>query len=319
MTKHIPVLLEEVKKGLHLTNGMTVVDATLGGGGHACMMLAEVSPDGRVIALDTDEEVLDRFQKRTLSDTLLRQASLEGRVVVMQSNYSELTAILDRLDVGMVDGILADLGFSSDQIEEASRGFSFQEDGPLDMRLNQKRGISAREMVTTSTPTQLMHILREYGDESEARWIVEAIVARRGEKPIETTHELARIVAEAYPRGKRAQMKIHPATKTFQALRIAVNQEFEHLEAFLTQAVDRLTSGGRLAVIAFHSGEDARVKQFMRKEAEGCVCPPNFPVCRCGQVPRVKILTKKPIIAGGDELALNPRARSAKLRILEKI
>lgn len=319
MTKHIPVLLEEVKEGLHLTNGMTVVDATLGGGGHTSMMLQSVLPEGRVIALDTDREALDQFQKRVASDTLLRQASEEGRVVVVQSNYSELTGVLDQLGVKTVDAILADLGFSSDQIEVASRGFSFQENGPLDMRLNQETGISAQDIVATSPFSQLIQILRDYGDESEAKWIAKAIVARRAEKPIVTTHDLAQIVAEAYPRRKRAQMKIHPATKTFQALRIAVNQEFEHLEAFLTQAVERLVPGGRLAVITFHSGEDTRVKQFMKKESQGCICPPNFPVCRCGQVSKVKILTKKPIIAGSDELTSNPRARSAKLRIIEKV
>jgi 16S rRNA (cytosine1402-N4)-methyltransferase len=304
---------------MHLQNGMTVVDATLGGGGHASMMLAEIVPTGRVIALDMDQEALDRFEKRIASEESLRQAAADGRLVLVQSNYSEVASTLDTLGVKSVDGVLADLGYSSDQIESAGRGFSFQENGPLDMRLNQKTGRTARDIVNTATPAELLRILREYGDEVEAKRIVQAISDHRKIAPIETTHDLAELVAEAYPKRKRALSKIHPATKTFQALRIAVNEEFEHLDVFLGQAVERLVSGGRLAVITFHSGEDMRVKHFMKAQSTGCVCPPNFPVCRCDQKSRVKILTKRPIIAGPDEVMVNPRARSAKLRILEKL
>lgn len=319
MTKHVPVLFEEVREGLHLQKGMVVVDATLGGGGHASMMLANVSPTGRVIALDADREALSRFEERVRSDAVLRQASEEGRLVLVHSNYGALESVLGRLGVEAADAILADLGFSSDQIEEASRGFSFQENGPLDMRLDQSAGRSAKELVATASAEELERILREYGDESEGRRLAQAIVNHRSEAPIETTHDLAETIAAAYPKGKRARMKIHPATKTFQALRIAVNQEFEHLETFLDQAVEKLVSGGRLAVITFHSGEDRRVKQFFKKQGSGCICPPDFPICRCGQKPKIRLITKKPIIAGEKELKENPRARSAKLRIVEKV
>lgn len=318
-TKHIPVLLVETIEGLYLEKGDIVVDATLGGGGHATAMLRAVLPTGKVIALDADREALDRFAQLVHSDTVLRQASEEERLVLIQSNYSELEAVLDRLGVGTVDAILADLGFSSDQIEEAARGFSFQEDGPLDMRLDRGTAVTARDIVNTYTEEALARLLSEYGDEGEGRCLSKAIVEKRREAPIETTHELATLIAEAYPKRKRAMMKIHPATKTFQALRIAVNQEFEHLERFLTQAVERLAPEGRLAVIAFHSGEDRRVKQFFRDQARGCVCPPNFPVCRCGRKPKVRILTGRPMIASESEAQENPRARSAKLRILEKM
>ncbi|MFZ3032050.1 MAG: 16S rRNA (cytosine(1402)-N(4))-methyltransferase RsmH [Candidatus Moraniibacteriota bacterium] len=318
MTKHIPVLLEEVRVGLHLQKGMTVVDATLGGGGHARMMLAEVFP-GRVIALDTDREALDRFEASVASDVLLKQASEEERLVLVQSNYSDVAGVLDRMGAEKVDAILADLGFSSDQIEEASRGFSFQEEGPLDMRLNQTTPLTADQIVNEYSEAKLEELLREYGDERESRRIAKAIVEKRGEQSLHTTGELRELIEAVYPKKLRYALKIHPATKTFQALRIAVNREFEHLESFLTQAVECLRVGGRLAIITFHSGEDKRVKQFMKAQAQGCVCPPNFPVCRCGQVPKIKIVTKKAIVSGDEELARNPRARSAKLRVIEKV
>lgn len=319
MTRHIPVLLEEVKEKLHLQKGMVVVDATLGGGGHASMMLAEVSPTGRIIAFDADQEAIDQFQSVVVSDALLRQASEEGRLVMIQSNYSDMASALDQLGVTTVDAVLADLGYSSDQIETAERGFSFQEDGPLDMRLDRSTILTARDIVNRYSPESLAEVLTAFGDESESWRIAQAIVARRSEAPIETTHELARVVTEAYPKRKRALLKIHPVTKTFQALRIAVNEEFQHLESFLGQALSRLATGGRLAVIAFHSGEDRRVKQFFKEQATGCVCPPTFPVCRCDRRPRIRLVTKKPVVAGGDELVRNPRARSAKLRVVEKV
>lgn len=319
MTKHIPVLLEEVKKYLHLQKGMVGVDVTLGGGGHARMMFAEVSSTGKVVALDTDQTALDRFGEYVASDSILMKASEEGRLVTIRSNYSDVAAVLDRLGMTQVDAILADLGFSSDQIEEAGRGLSFKENGPLDMRLDQETVLTAREIVNTYPRDALAEILATFGDESESWRLAGAMVERRSQMPIETTHALAQVIAEAYPKRKRAMMRIHPATKTFQALRIAVNREFEHLELFLGQAVGKLAQGGRLAIITFHSGEDKRVKQFFREQARGCICPPNFPVCRCKQVPRVRILTKRPVEVGEEELLRNPRARSAKLRVVEKL
>lgn len=253
------------------------------------------------------------------SESGLEQASKEGRLVLVHSNYGALGEVLERLGVETVDGILADLGFSSDQIEEASRGFSFQKDGPLDMRLNQEAGLTARDIVNTFSEKELERILRAYGDEEEARRVVRALVDHRRAQPIETTRELASIIEAAYPKRRRATMKIHPATKTFQALRIAVNDEFAHLEDFLKQAVEYLKPGGHLAIITFHSGEDRRVKEFFREQATGCVCPPEFPVCRCGQIPKVKLITKKPLVPQEEELRQNPRARSAKLRVVEKV
>ena len=318
MTKHIPVLLEEVKKGLHLTNGMTVVDATLGGGGHTRMMLEAVAP-GKVIAFDTDREAIDRMKERASSDSFFGEALRTGHLVLVSGNYSSLKSTLTELGIDTVDAILADLGFSSDQIEAGVRGFSFQEDGPLDMRLDQSQGMTVAELVKNRSVSELTHILREYGDEEEAKRIALAIERVRTEAPINTTRELADLIISVYPKSKRRTMKTHPATKTFQAFRIAVNQEFVHLERFLEEAVASLSQGGRLAVITFHSGEDKRVKQFLKRGAESCICPPNFPVCCCGEVARVRLITKKPIRASEKETTGNPRARSAKLRIAEKI
>ncbi len=319
MTKHIPVLFEEVREQLHLQKGMVVVDATFGGGSHASMMLEAVLPNGRVIALDADKQALSRFEEKFQSDRMLEQASKEGRLVLVHSNYGALEEVLERLGVSKVNGILADLGFSSDQIEEASRGFSFQKDGPLDMRLNQEGGLTARDIVNTFSEKELGQILRVYGDEPEWKLLTRTLIAHRQEKPITTTKELASVIEAAYPKRRRATMNIHPATKTFQALRIAVNDEFAHLESFLRQAVNCLEIGSRLAVITFHSGEDRRVKEFFKKQATGCICPPDFPVCRCGQVPTIKLITKKPIVPEEKEVARNPRARSAKLRVIEKV
>lgn len=327
MTKHIPVLFEEVRELLHLKKGMIVVDATLGGGGHASMMLECVSPTGKVIAFDADEEALRRFAARIATDAFLDQAFRDGKLVLVHGNYSEMTMQLERLGVGSVDAILADLGFSSDQIEASERGLSFQQDGPLDMRLDQSKPLSAAHIVNEYSLGALERILSEYGDEGEARRIARALVKRRQEKKFETTGELRTLIEDVYPKKLRyatvrpgsRQGKIHPATKTFQALRIAVNKEFEHLELFLGQTVSCLSKGGRLAVITFHSGEDKRVKQFLKEQAIGCICPPNFPICRCGQQPKIRILTKKPIVSSEGELVQNPRARSAKLRGFEKL
>lgn len=318
-TKHIPVLFTETLHGLNLSSGKVAVDATLGGGGHASAILREVLPKGRLIALDTDREAIERFVQEKDKKSVEKVALADKSLVLVHGNYSELGAILDKEGIQKVDAILADLGFSSDQIESGARGFSFQEEGPLDMRLNQEGELTAQKIVNTFSSKEIESILRTYGDEQVGGRIAEAIVAFRTEAPIRTTVELARLIEEVYPKGLRYRSKIHPATKTFQALRIFVNQEFFHLEKFLTQAVDRLAGGGRLAIITFHSGEDKRVKQFFRERAMGCICPPNFPVCRCHKKSVIKILTKKPIEASKEEQEKNPRSRSAKLRIIEKM
>lgn len=340
-TKHIPVLLQEAVEALHLKRGDTVVDATLGGGGHTREMLARVSParnathnvagrpGGRVISIDADIDALERFRKRAKSDAVLQQALADGSLTLVHGNYSRLGGMLEDEGVGKCDAILADLGFSSDQIEAGERGFSFLASGPLDMRLDRSTELTAATLIHTLPTEELSRIIRDYGDESESWRIAQAIEASRQTKPITTTDELREIIEAAYPRGKRHRMKIHPATKTFQALRIAVNRESEHLETFLAAAVERLKTGGRLAVIAFHSGEDTLVKRFFKDKARGCICPPEFPVCsprcclgeagRCDKKPIIRILTKKPIIPSEAELKGNPRARSAKLRIIEKL
>lgn len=319
VTKHIPVLFTETLHGLNLSPGKIVVDATLGGGGHASAILREVLPEGRVIALDTDREAIERFVQGKDKKSVEKAALIDKSLVLVHGNYSELGVILDKESIQKVDAILADLGFSSDQIESSARGFSFQEEGPLDMRLNQEGELTAEMIINTFSSKEIESILRTYGDEQVGGRIAEAIVASRDEAPIRTTIELATLIGTVYPKGLRYRSKIHPATKTFQALRIFVNQEFVHLEKFLTQAVDRLAKGGRLAIITFHSGEDKRVKHFFKEQAVGCVCPPNFPVCRCNRKSVIKILTKKSIVAGEEEQKKNPRSRSAKLRIIEKV
>jgi len=319
MTKHIPVLLEETREGLYLKKGAIVVDATLGGGGHTREILKHILPGGKVIAIDADLSALDAFRVRVAEDDFFRQALKKNSLILVHDNYSSLEEVLDREGIETVDAILADLGFSSDQIETGDRGFSFSQSGPLDMRLNQETELTAGEIVNTFSLEKIESILRGCGDESESRRIASAIIVARGEKSFTTTDELRDVIEKAYPRGKRQRMKIHPATQTFQALRIAVNQESEHLEKFLKQAIERLKVGGRIAVITFHSGEDRIVKQFFKKQAMGCVCPPGFPVCRCGNEPKIRILTKKPIIPTNKEVKDNPRSRSAKLRIAEKL
>lgn len=318
-TKHISVLLEETVGGVHLEKGMVVVDATFGGGGHARAMLEQVSPSGRVIAIDADMQALERFRKSAGNDAFLTEAIRDGRLVLWHGNYSDLGGALEGARVSRVDAIIADLGFSSDQIESSERGFSFRKDGPLDMRLDQEGDLTAEMIVNAYQSPELERIFREYGEESEAHRIALAIIEERKKQPIRTTGELADIIERAYPARKRRTSKIHPATKAFQALRIAVNREFEHLEKFLREAVERLNLGGRLAVITFHSGEDRIVKQFFREQSRGCVCPAGFPVCRCGHTAALSVVTKRPIVPGEEEVSGNPRARSAKLRIAERV
>lgn len=317
--KHIPVLLQEVVDGLSLHPGDIVVDATFGGGGYTKEILTRILPGGRVIAIDTDLSTLESFRKRVKEDVFLSQRLEKEELVLVHSNYSALESVLENQGIERIDALVADLGFSSDQIEASERGLSFMLDGPLDMRLNRETGITAGEIVNTFSLEALEKILRDFGDESECRRIAKALVKEREEKPFTTTDELREMIERVYPRGKRYKMKIHPATKTFQALRIAVNEEEKHLDEFLKQSGNRMKKGGRIAIVTFHSGEDRRVKQFWKEQAEGCVCPPGFPVCRCGNMPKVKILTKKPIIPTDEEIKKNPRARSAKLRIAEKI
>lgn len=314
-TKHQPVLLEETVAGLLVGGEERVVDATLGGGGHTLALRDKLVPSGgRLLALDTDQQAIDRFQKRSAEAGVKPE-----EVLVVRANFADLERVLEENAFAPVDAILADLGYSSDQIEDGERGMSFLQDGPLDMRLDQEVELTAEGILATYELADLTKVFREYGDEDEAYLLAKAVLKARSKKPLRTTGELRDLIEEAYPAWKKRKLRIHPATKVFQALRIAVNDELGRLETFLRAATEALKPGGRLGIITFHSGEDRIVKRFFQDEARGCICPKEFPVCNCGQAARLKILTKKPVTAGEAEIAENPRARSAKLRIAQKI
>ncbi len=313
MTKHVPVLQNEALDGAHIKTGMTVVDATLGGGGYTREIFSRVGDSGHVIAIDRDKTAIDRFR--------MDYPRIAEKVDLVHANFADIARIVH--DRGVVPmAIIADLGISSDQLDDPQRGLSFSEDGPLDMRLDQSGYAdgdtpTARELLATLSVSALARIFRRYGDEPFALPIARRIVAYRKKSAITTTRELANIVTEVVPcRFHRATK--HPATRVFQALRIAVNHEYDDLETFLRGAMDVLAPGGYLAVISFHSGEDAIVKHFMREQARGCMCPPHFPICQCGTRARGDVVTKKPITPSSGEIAANPRARSAKLRIMRK-
>lgn len=308
---HPSVLLQEVIDGLNCRNNPgTYVDGTLGDGGHSQAIL-EAHPQNKVIGIDQDHLALERA-KRRLKD-------FSGRVEFAEANFSEIEAVLKSLRIERVNGILLDLGFSSFQIETPSRGFSFLNDAPLDMRMSNKRKVSAADLVNRLSAGELQDIFSKYGEEKFSGRIARAIVKNREISPITTTGELVEIIREASPAAYRYDSKIHFATRVFQALRIAVNDEIEVLKSTLPSALNFLSPRGRLALISFHSLEDREVKAFFRQESALCVCPPRIPICRCGTHPKLKIVTKKPIVASPDEIEENPRSRSAKLRVAEKL
>ncbi|NTW27180.1 MAG: 16S rRNA (cytosine(1402)-N(4))-methyltransferase RsmH [Candidatus Moranbacteria bacterium] len=312
---HTTVLLKETVDALNLKPGMIVVDATLGGGGHALEVLKKIGTKGKLIAFDRDLDAIDRFKKRIeVGSDVLSDENIE----LFHDNYSSLKDRLTSVDIFSVDAILADLGISSDQLADEKRGISFQGDAPLDMRMNLNEGITAADVVNTYAEQDLIRILKEFGDEQYAHSIVRNVVIQRAEKPLTRTSELVELIERSVP-GMYKRKKLHCATKTFQALRIEVNQELKTLDLFLAQAIEMLRPGGRLAIITFHSGEDALVKYTLRENARGCICPPEFPVCRCQKKQFVNIITRKPIVPSDEEIAENPRARSAKLRIAEKV
>lgn len=318
-TRHIAVLAEEVLDGLHLKKGESVIDATLGGGGHTLLMKAAVGEEGSVLSLDMDVEAIARFEARAQSDDELQREMTSGRLRIMHANFAEIRQVAEEAGISTVDAVFADLGYSSDQIDDESRGLSFMKDGPLDMRLDRQSEKTAEFIVNTWTEANLARLFSEAGDEECAQSIARAIARRRTERAFSNTTELARAIEQAIPVRIRAKRKTHPATKVFQALRIAVNDEFGSLESFLAQAVTLLAPGGRIGIISFHSGEDRIVKRFFQKEAKGCECPANFPVCVCGKKPRLKVIVSDPIVPSEKEKEENPRARSAKLRIAERI
>jgi 16S rRNA (cytosine1402-N4)-methyltransferase len=301
---HTPVLYQEVLAGLRIKPGGRYIDATVGSGGHARGILMASAPDGELLGIDADPTAV----------ALARQqlAEFGKRVILVQGNFAGLEGIALRYGLCPVDGILLDLGFSSMQLEAAGRGFSFQLDGPLDMRFDPSQTTTAADLVNTLSVEELAGILSRYGEEPQARRIARAIVA---ERPINTTGELAALVERTV--GRRG--RIHPATRTFQALRIAVNDELECLAEALPQALRLLAPGGRLVIISFHSLEDRLVKEFFRKQARDCLCPPEAPICTCGHRAALGIVTKKPIRPSAEEVTANPRSRSAKLRIAYRL
>lgn len=303
---HDPVLFEECMNGLDIKNGGVYLDGTCGGGGHSEGICSRLDGSGRLIGIDRDPEAVAAASRR-LS---------KYNAKVIKGNYSDIRDISRSLGINGYDGILLDLGVSSHQLDCAERGFSFHSDAPLDMRMSME-GLSAEDVINTYTEQQLSDIIYNYGEEKFARKIAAVICSRRLEKKITTTGELADIIKEAVPAKYRREK--NPCRKTFQAVRIEVNREFEHLEKGLDEAFDMLNEGGRLCVITFHSLEDRIVKQHFVSYCTGCICPPDFPCCVCGRKPRGTLINKKPVTASDAELRQNPRSRSAKLRITEKL
>ena len=306
---HKPVLLQECLDALDIKPDGVYVDGTLGRAGHSLEIVRRLTT-GRLIALDRDETALAAARQRL--------AEHMERVTLIHSNFSRLGAVLDELGVDAADGMLFDLGVSSPQLDDASRGFSYKQDAPLDMRMDESAPLTARMLVNTASYEELRRILYEYGEERFAPQIAKAICAARERKPVETTLELAELIRGAMP-AKALREKQHPAKRSFQAIRIAVNDELGELEPMLDAAETHLKPSGRLAVITFHSLEDRIVKQKLKDLATGCICPPEFPVCVCGRKPKMRLVTRKPVVSGDGELTENPRARSAKLRVAEKI
>ncbi len=306
---HKSVLLDECIKALAIKKDGVYLDGTLGGAGHSYEIASRLS-GGRLIGVDRDRIALKAASERL--------APFAERVTTVHSNFSEIHEILDNLGIEKIDGMLFDLGVSSPQLDDAARGFSYMADAPLDMRMNNEDALSAYDVVNTYSYEELRRILFEYGEERYAPSIASQIVKKREIKPIETTLELVDIIRGAMP-AQALREKQHPAKRSFQAIRIAVNDELGSVSKMMQAAVERLKPGGRLAVITFHSLEDRIVKNAMQSAAKGCVCPPEFPVCVCGRKPLVKLVSKKPIVSGAKELEENPRARSAKLRVCEKL
>ena len=306
---HVSVLLQECLDGLAIKPDGIYLDGTLGGAGHSSQIVKRLTT-GRLIGIDRDPVALEAAGKRL--------EPYKDRVTLVHSNFCEMAADLKELGITGVDGILLDLGVSSPQLDDGERGFSYMTDAPLDMRMNSEDPLTAETVVNTWSHDELKRILYTYGEERYAPQIATAICRRREEKPIHTTLELVDVIRSAMPPAALRE-KQHPAKRSFQAIRIAVNDELGSVEKAMEEAIPLLNPGGRLAVITFHSLEDRIVKTAMVEAAKGCTCPPSFPVCVCGKKPKVKIITRKPSTASDEELEANPRSRSAKLRICEKL
>lgn len=307
---HTSVLLYECIEALNIRDGYTYVDCTAGGGGHSLEIAKRMGKNSRLICFDRDKNAIAAATKR-----------LEGyldQVTFVNENFSSLGEVLDRMGIDNLGGVLADLGCSSHQFDVAERGFSYMHDAPLDMRMDTDAPLSAYNVVNEYSESDLRRIIFEYGEERFAPKIAQLIVRHREESPIKTTHQLSDIIKSAIPPQKRADGP-HPAKRTFQAIRIEVNGELDAIKPLISSAVSRLVPGGRIAIISFHSLEDRLVKLGYRELMQGCTCPKDFPICICGGKPKIKDLTKKPILPTDGELEANPRARSAKLRVAEKI
>jgi 16S rRNA (cytosine1402-N4)-methyltransferase len=309
---HLPVLANEVIEMLAPTPGSLHIDATLGAGGHTERILEAASPEGRVLGVDADPAAIDRVEVRL-------RARFGERLVLRQGNFRDLAAIAPEAGFRAVDGALFDLGLSSYQLADRDRGFGIRAGGPLDMRFDTSRGVPAADLLASLDAAELTALFRRYGEEPKAGRIARAIVDARRTAPIATAEELAALVERVAPPDPRKRRRIHPATRVFQALRIAVNEELDALQTGLTAALDLLRPGGRLVVLSYHSLEDRIVKRFIQAERRGCVCPPQLPVCVCGRNPRLRLVTNPSLTPTADEIAANPRARSARLRAAERL
>lgn len=308
--EHVSVLLNECIEGLDIKPNGVYVDGTLGGAGHASVVCSLLNEDGHFIGIDQDNNALAVSKER------LNQ--VKPQVSLVKSNFVEVKSVLETLNISAIDGMLIDLGVSSHQLDEPSRGFSYMHDAPLDMRMNQDASLNAYEIVNEMSEEDLYHIIKDYGEERWAKRIASFIVTERQQKPIETTFELVEVIKKAIPQGARKDGP-HPAKRTFQAIRIAVNRELEIIEPTIRDVVSKLKQGGRLCIITFHSLEDRIVKHVFKDLEDPCTCSKALPVCVCGKKPQVKVITRKPILPSEEEVEQNPRSRSAKLRIIEKI
>jgi 16S rRNA (cytosine1402-N4)-methyltransferase len=309
---HLPVLVDEVIEMLAPAPGSLHIDATLGGGGHTERILEAASPAGRLLGLDADPAAIARVESRL-------RGRFGDRLVLRQANFRELAEVAPAAGFGAVDGCLFDLGLSSFQLADRERGFGFRAGGPLDMRFDPSRGVPASELLASLDAAELTALFRRYGEEPKAPRIARAIVDARRVAPVATAEDLAALVERVVPPNPRVRRRTHPATRVFQALRIAVNEELDALMDGLAAALDLLRPGGRLVVLSYHSLEDRIVKRFFQAERRGCVCPPELPVCVCGRNPRLRLVTNPSLTPTATELAANPRARSARLRAAERL
>ena len=307
---HETVLLRETVEALQLKSGMTIADATLGGGGHSEAILQQIMPGGTLVGIDKDAYAIETAGARL--------KAYRDSVRYVQDDFKNIKAILKGLDIQALDGAVMDLGVSSFQLDQCDRGFSYHQDAKLDMRMNQSEGASAADIVAGYSEKELARVIRDYGEERWAERIASFIVRERGERPIETTGQLVEVIKKAVPKGARRNGP-HPARRTFQALRIEVNGELSALQTALADFVQALKNGGRLAIITFHSLEDRIVKNEFKRLADPCTCPKDFPVCVCGEISLGKVITRKPVLPGIEETERNSRARSAKLRVFEAL